>query len=160
ETQLNQRSALPTSPRSNASGLGADQWDPWQEMQMMQQEMNRLFRDSFSRGMGGMYGPGFHPQIDVKKTSDQYVMTMDLPGMDKNSINVQVKNGNLVVSGERSTENEVNRGQMFRQERSFGKFFRSFPLPDDAKADQVSADYNNGVLQIEIGRQPNAKPTE
>jgi HSP20 family protein len=165
EKQLAQQAALQSGvPAATPHGvmpsaaISADQYDPLNEMQRMQAFMNRVFESfdqGFSLGRANLLGP----QADVKQTPGQYVVTMDLPGMEKSNINVEVKNGMLIVSGERSAQSEVNQpGQFFRQERSLGQFMRSLPLPDDAKPDDIKADYKNGVLEIKIGRTSGGKP--
>ncbi len=165
EKQLAQQTAVQSGvPAATPHGVmpsaavAADQYDPLNEMQRMQAFMNRVFESfdqGFSLGRANLLGP----QADVKQTPGQYVVTMDLPGMEKGNINVEVKNGMLMVSGERSAQSEVSQpGQFFRQERSMGQFLRSLPLPDDAKKDDIKADYKNGVLEIKIGRTSGGKP--
>ncbi len=147
------------TPRGYTQANAVDQWDPFLEMQRMLAQMNQLFQDSLDRGFGPGSASLTGPQADIKQTPDHYIVTMDLPGMEKNSINVEVKNGMLMVSGERSSQKEVNQGkQFFRQERSFGQFLRTMPLPEDAKSDDVKADYKNGVLEIKVGRAATGKP--
>jgi HSP20 family protein len=127
---LTSRSFAPLNdPFSNA---GFDAYDPFQEMDQIQQMMNRMFRDSFSRGA---FGRGFdrqgfyEPDLDVEDTKDAYLIRLDLPGIDKDKISVKIQNNVLTVSGERKSEKEESRedGGFYRMERSFGSFIRSFP---------------------------------
>jgi HSP20 family protein len=158
--QLEQQLAQKNNPAApqGFSSTAVDQWDPFLEMQRMRAQMNQLFQDSFDRGFGPGSSALSGPQADVKETPDHYIVTMDLPGMDKDKINVEVKNGMLVVSGDRSEEKQVNGGQFYRQERSVGHFLRTIPLPNGAKPDDVKADYANGVLEVKIGRVAGSKP--
>jgi HSP20 family protein len=113
-------------------------------MRAMEQQMNRLMKDNMI---------DFNPREDVKQTTDHYIINMDLPGMEKDKINVEVKSGALIVSGERSSEvKEDKPHQYYRQERSFGHFYRSIPLPGDALSDNIDAQYQNGVLTVKIAR--------
>jgi HSP20 family protein len=145
ERQLGQRQK-PSSPV-------VDEWDPFSEMDLMQRSMNRLFEDSFSRMPVSHMADFFNPRLDIKETPQQYLITMDIPGMDKENIDIKVQGHNLIVSGERSSEvNEDNPGKFARHERSFGHFMRGIPLPQDALTDQVDAQYANGVLTIKVGR--------
>ncbi|MDE2027221.1 MAG: Hsp20 family protein [Candidatus Omnitrophica bacterium] len=126
------------------------QWeDPFAQMMLMQQHMENRMQQAFGNT------EGFTPRMDMRKTPQQYIITMDIPGMDKNKINVETKQDMLVVSGERQKEEE-NKGnagnQYYRQERVFGSFLQVVPLPEDADKSKVNADYKNGVLTITIDR--------
>ena len=122
--------------------------DPLTQMMQMQAQMERNMRRAFADT-----GVAFAPKMDMKQTDKKYIITMDIPGMDKDKINVEIKNGALIVSGERQTETDDNKNnQYYRQERSFGTFMQSIPLPEDAKKDQIDANYKNGVLTVLVGR--------
>ena len=80
--------------------------------------------------------------------------------MEKDKINVEVKNGMLIVSGDRNSEVQENKpNQFYLQERSFGHFLKTMPLPDDAKTDSIEAQYNNGVLTVKIARNKPSNPS-
>ncbi len=137
-----------------------DQYDPFYEMEQIQQRMNRMFRDSFSRATS-FSKPGFfeqhtfyEPEIDVDESNTHYVVKIDLPGMEKDQINVEVRDHFLVISGNRKTESEETdeHGNFYRAERSFGSFSRAVPLPADANQDDISAEYKNGVLVVKIAK--------
>jgi len=126
-----------------------EQWqDPFVQMIMMRNQMDRNMRQVFAdTGM-------FSPRMDMKQTDKQYIITMDIPGMDKDKINVENKNGMLTISGERQSETKDNKNnQYYSQERSFGSFMQSIPLPEDAKTDQIEAKYKNGVLTVTVARE-------
>lgn len=139
---------------------GFGEWDPFQEMDRIQNVMNRTFRDSFSRGVGAA-GLGslsrnafYEPDLDVKETGTHYIVRLDLPGIEKDKINLKVQNNMLTISGERSTETEnegsQGEGSFHRIERSFGSFMRTIPLPFDASAEGITAESKNGVVTIQI----------
>ncbi|MCA9409229.1 MAG: Hsp20/alpha crystallin family protein [Candidatus Omnitrophica bacterium] len=155
ESQLDEKSAVEQKKLDPFTA----EWDPFAEMERMHREMNRMFRDSYGRGFGSSVGnfsktdPFFDPQIDITETDKSYVFKIDLPGMDKESMNVEVQDRMLLISGERnSAVEEQEDGKFYRRERSFGQFSRRLVLPDDAKADDLKAEYENGVLTITIGR--------
>ncbi len=129
------------------NGYFDQRMDPFTQMMMMRQQMDRNMRQAFAdTGV-------FTPQMDMKKMDKQYLITMDIPGMDKDKINVEVKEGMLIISGERRSEIENNNNnQYYRQERSFGSFMQTIPLPEDAKRDQIEANYKNGVLTVTVAR--------
>ena len=130
-----------------------NRWDPYAELAQIQSQMNRLFNESFSGGLWHQGIPGrdtHNLRTDINDTKDKYVIDMDIPGMEKENINVEVKNNTLLVSGERNKENEEKNGNYYRQERSFGYFSQSLPLPEDADSSGIAVNYNHGVLKIEI----------
>lgn len=141
-------------------GSMLDHYDPFYEMEHIQQRMNRMFHDSFSRAMD-LSGPTFlsqhtffEPEIDINESGTHYVVKLDLPGMEKDQINVEVKDHFLVVSGNRKIEKEETDkdGKFYRAERSFGSFSRAVPLPADANQDDIQAEYKNGVLSVKIAK--------
>jgi HSP20 family molecular chaperone IbpA len=124
-----------------------DQWnDPFRQMMLMQEQMERNMRKAFAGTAV------FNPRMDVKQTDKKYVMTMDIPGMDRNKINIETKQDMLIVSGERRSEENNKNNQYYRQERSFGSFMQAIPLPEDAQKDQIDAKYVDGVLTVTIAR--------
>jgi HSP20 family protein len=144
ESQLGndqQVSAMSAMPAYN-------QWaDPFAQMVLMREQMDRNMRQAFADT------GAFTPRMDMKQTGDKYIITMDIPGMDKDKINVEIKQGTLVISGERQSETKDNKNnQYYRQERSFGTFMQAIPLPEDAKTDRIDAKYNNGVLTVTVAR--------
>lgn len=144
----------------------ANEWDPFAEMDRIQSQMNRMFRSSLSRGM--LTQPGltarnafYEPDIDLEETETAYIAKIDLPGMDKDKISIQVKEGMLIISGERNVEREETKGdQFYSKERSFGSFSRVIPLPSDAKSDGMTAEYNKGVLVVKIPRESKTQTEE
>jgi len=151
-------------PPWRGGSLFDETWEPFAEMRRMQEQFNRIFDESFGRGMmsrGLMPSPGegfFEPAIDIKEEADHYIVKLDLPGMEKDKINIEVSDKVLTVSGERETLVEENEGDTYhRKERSYGRFMRSFPLPDDVNEKAISADYKDGVLTIGIQKLPAAE---
>jgi HSP20 family protein len=86
----------------------------------------------------------------VSEQDGQLVVRADVPGVNRDQIEVEIENGQLVVSGERKEEHEERRGGFYRTERSYGRFYRAIPLPDGVKPEQAQATFNNGVLEIRI----------
>lgn len=162
QAQTNNQAKI-SPPRQQAYRQGnsplADEWDPFAEMEEIQKQMNRMFSDSFGRGFTspqfGLFDKSmaYDLQTDVQETKTHYIIKMDIPGMDKSNINVEVKNNMLLVSGERNEHVEENQGgKMFRRERSYGYFSRTVPLPNDARSDGITAEYANGVLTLKVPR--------
>jgi HSP20 family protein len=125
-----------------------DQWnDPFAQMARMREQMEHNMHQAFAET------GAFNPRMDMRQTDKAYLVTMDIPGVDKDKINVEVKQGTLIISGERDSETKDNKNnQYYRQERSFGSFLQVVPLPEDAKTDQIEAKYKNGVLTVTVAR--------
>ncbi len=102
----------------------------------------------------------FMPRVNIADTKDNIALTFELPGMDKKDIKVIVKDGNLIVSGEREFKSEQKDGRFVRTEIRSGKFSRSFSLGDEINADSVTADYKNGLLEITLAKLEEVKPKE
>ena len=90
------------------------------------------------------------PAVDVKETDNSFVLTADIPGLTKKDIKVNVANGKLSISGERSYETEQENDNYHYRERRFGTFDRSFNLPDTVDEENISASFKNGILSIQL----------
>lgn len=139
-----------------------DPMDPFAQMDAMENYMQALMSRPFGRGMSRRplmgHAASFAPDYDLKATDKAYVISFDMPGMDKAKINVEVKNGVILVSGERSSETKEDQGgKFYRQERSFGYFSRSIPLPEDGKPESLAAKYENGVLTLTVEKKESEK---
>ncbi len=146
-----------SDPFFGDSPFGPD-WNPYAEMQRMEELTDRLFNNAFRRFQqspryGGLArGPAFSPSMDLSETDENYVVQADVPGLDRSNISVEVKNRVLTISGERqeTVEEQDSQGQFLRQERRIGHFQRSVALPGPVKEDQVKAEYEEGVLKITL----------
>ena len=128
-------------------------------------ELDRMFeRPFFAAGFKWpMLRPvGFpaewSPEIEVFERDNQLVTKIDLPGMKKEEVKVEVTDGHLVISGERKSENEERRENVYRSERSYGSFYRAVPLPDGVKLEDVKASFAAGVLEVTVPLVAKAEP--
>ncbi len=154
--------STPLGARSQAASMWGDDfffggWDPFREIDQMHQGMNRMFSRTMRKmmsdpgyGLSGTQMSAFEPDIDIGESGDYYVISYDLPGMDKDKINVDIRDQMLTVSGQRGVAEEKEADGFYRMERSFGSFSRSVPLPYDADVNDVKAQYEQGVLKIQI----------
>lgn len=92
----------------------------------------------------------FVPSIDVSETDEEFIITAELPGMDKDDIDIDLENNRLTISGERSIQTEEDGKKYHRIETKYGSFERSFQLPENVDEDSISASYENGLLKISI----------
>ena len=105
-------------------------------------------------------GTGHHlaPAADIVEESDKWVFRVDMPGVEKDDINIQVDGDHLVMSGERHERKEANEDGYTCIERVDGTFERRFVLPENVHRDKVSAKTRNGVLEVHVGKKPEVKP--
>lgn len=137
-------------------------WEPARELDSLQSDVNRLFDSFFGRREAGQAanGPGrWVPAMDLVETEDHLVLRADLPGLEREDVEIEVKDGVLTVSGERRSEHEEKGEGYHRVERSFGRFSRSLGLPRDVKAEDVEASFENGVLEVKVPKPEERKPT-
>ena len=97
------------------------------------------------------------PLVDITETDQEYLFKADLPEMKKDDVKVTVENGMLTISGERKVEREEKNTKFHRIERSFGRFLRTFTIPEDADASKIAADFKDGVLRVHLPKSAVAK---
>lgn len=129
--------------------------DTWTELTRMQREMDRMF-DRF--GMSAR--SRVFPPINIYESEDQYLLRAELPGIDASSLDVTVARNELVLKGERVAPPAEEGSSVHRRERTFGRFARSFTLPDSVDPDQVQADYRDGVLAVTLRKHPAVQPRQ
>jgi HSP20 family protein len=136
-------------------------WDPIRELDSLQGDMNRLFDRFFEGGRtaNGSTARRWIPAMDLVETEDHLVLRGDLPGMTEDDVDIEVKDNVMTVSGERKSESEDKREGYHRVERSFGSFSRSLTLPQGIDPERVDAKFENGVLEVQIPKPAEAKPT-
>ena len=100
------------------------------------------------------------PAVDVKETDNSFVLTADIPGLIKKDILVNVANGKLSISGERTYETDQENDNYHYRERRFGTFDRSFKLPDTVDEEKISASFKNGILIVALPKHANILPKE
>jgi HSP20 family protein len=119
-------------------------------------EVDRLF-DSFF-GNDREQGRRWVPPVDLVEAEDHFVLKADLPGLSEEDVTIEVQDGTLAISGERSAEHEQRERGWYRIERSFGSFRRSLTLPDGVDAEAISASFDRGVLEVRIPKPAERKP--
>jgi HSP20 family protein len=117
----------------------------------LQGELGRLF-DSTASAIGN-----WSPAIDIHEDKDKYIVSLEAPGFKREDINVQLEDGNLILSGERKAETVGEGTEVHRQERFYGKFSRVLNLPVAVAPDQVKAAYKDGVLTVTLPKAEQAK---
>jgi len=140
-------------------------WEPVREFLAMQDRMNRmnrLFRESYSPEAPeeALTTSGFAPPVDIYEDEHNTTLKIEVPGIDEKDIDVRIENNTLTVHGERKIAKEEKEENFRRVERQYGSFTRSFTLPSSVDLEQVSANYENGVLKIKLAKKAEAKPKQ
>lgn len=98
------------------------------------------------------------PKVDIEESDAGYTIHADLPGLDKEAVKITVENGTLLIEGEKKAESRRDKDRYYHLERRYGKFSRSFALPDEVDSQKISASMKNGVLELTLPKSEQAKP--
>lgn len=133
-------------------------WNPYRNLRTLPRDLDSFFND-----FGLDYRSSdkvWAPSVDIVETEDNYKLKAEIPGMNKDDIKISFEDHVLTLSGERKNESEENEKNLHRVERFYGKFQRSFHLPEGIKTDDISAKYKDGVLTIDVPKAEEVKPKE
>ena len=134
-------------------------WDPWRELASMQEEMSRLFERTFG-GLRPAKGIRWAPAVDMYDRDAALVVRAELPGVKAEDVDVSLVDNSLRIRGEKRAKEEVKEENLYRMEQFYGSFERVIPLPSEVKAEEVSAAFESGVLEITLPKVKAAKPKE
>lgn len=141
-------------------------------MARLHQEMDRLFDDAFrSFGAPSLFresepfssetGAVLRPRVDIREEEDSYRISVEVPGVKEEDLKLRMDGDNLIISGEKHQEDSSDeKGKVHRVERSYGSFQRVLTLPQDAQSEDISARFENGVLNISVPRDTSKEAIE
>lgn len=132
--------------------------DPFALLRQMTSELDKVFEAPLAAafrwpsflGLAVPEAANWAPEIDVFERDNRLVTKVDLPGLKKEDVKVEVTDGYLSIAGARKTETEEKKGNVYRCERSSGRFFRAVPLPEGTNVDDVKATFTDGVLEVSV----------
>jgi HSP20 family protein len=130
--------------------------EPFREFAALHNEMNRLMNGLVENG--GRSNQAWAPAVDVWETEDELVYAFDLPGVARDSINVEFDDAAVTVTAERTASAEVSDDRFYRFERRFGSFSRTIALPQGTTDESINAAYNDGVLELRVRKPEQPKP--
>lgn len=125
---------------------------PWSDMNRLAREMDTLFNGGWS-GTPDLWAP----PVDVEETSDEIMLTAELPGMSREDIDIELEDGVLTIQGEKKEEQKQDGRQGLLYERRWGSFTRRFTLPRAVDSSNITARYENGILAIRVPKAEEAK---
>jgi len=137
--------------------------DLWSPLADFRREMDSLFDDFFSPTNARATGNTNHvwtPACDVAEEEGHYMLSLEVPGIPKDEIKIEVADNTVTISGERQSKNEKKEKGAWYGERRYGKFQRSFTLPAGIDADKIEANYQDGVLSLMVPKAESAKPRQ
>lgn len=138
-------------------------WSTSRELLSMEREFNKLF-NSFGSGESDSSdeyeNAVWMPLTDIKEDRENFYVLLDLPGISKDDVKVGYNDGQLTVSGERKQEKESKDSKYHGVERVFGRYYRTFALPQKVKEDRIEAEFKDGQLTITVPKAEEAKPKE
>lgn len=129
--------------------------EPFRELRDLENRLQKMMPKPTESNVAG-----FSPTVNTREGDYAYHIEVDLPGVKKDDIHVEVKENRLTISGERKTKEEVKDEDYYRVESSYGKFERSFTLPDNVDAENVSASSEDGVLEVVLPKKERSAETK
>jgi HSP20 family protein len=143
--------------------MAVTRWDPYRDVLALQNRMNSIFQE-FSRSNSGendvVTTAGFVPPVDIFEDENKLVLKIEIPGMRQEDLDVRLENNTLSVKGERSFQSEGKEENFHRVERRYGSFYRAFTLPNTVDPNSIKADYEAGVLRLELNKKQETKPKQ
>jgi HSP20 family protein len=145
-------------------------WDPFQDLRNAQDEMAQMAQMGQMSPMLahalGLHGQpqgsdratAWAPALDISERKDAYLVTVELPGVEADDLDITMEDGLLTIQGERHFAHDSSEQQFHRVERHYGAFRRAITLPAQVQAEQIEASFDNGVLQILVPKMEEAKP--
>lgn len=137
----------------------ANRWDPVREMEDLVRGMQRVFSSFPAATDEAMTLAEWIPSVNIAETDKEFIVKAELPEVKKEDIKVNVENGTISITGERKVEEEEKNLKYHRIERSYGRFERSFSLPEEADADKITSEYKDGILTVHLPKNPSIKPS-
>jgi len=136
-------------------------FSPSADLSRMQRDFDHIFSNFFptlGTDVDNTEAVSWHPRIDVIETAEAYELSLDVPGVDKENIQINFHEGVLSISGERINKELSENDNVVRFERQFGRFYRSFTLPNKINTKKIDASFENGVLVVKVPKLEETKP--
>jgi HSP20 family protein len=152
--ELETEKQKPVHMQKNRYQPGMGMWDPFTEINRIQEEMDMMFQNSFGRsgGMPGMFSSNmtFNTDIDLKETDKGYEIRFDMKGLDKDKVDIQINADSVTVKGEYSRQEKEEGQDRMMNLQSFGSFMKTIPLPENADTENVTTEKTGDTLIIRM----------
>ncbi|HWD76671.1 MAG TPA: Hsp20/alpha crystallin family protein [Solirubrobacteraceae bacterium] len=147
--------ALPVRRTTTVSPQPLERWEPFRELEHLQEHMDRLMHSVWSP-IGTGNGGAWMPVTDIEETEDAWIIEAELPGVDKKDVDVELRDSELIISGE--IKDKERKGIVRRQTRKTGEFEYRVTLPGQSDPDRIEANLHDGVLTVRVPKTETAKP--
>lgn len=136
-------------------------WSAFDQLDSLRREMNRFFESPIEAMPRTLeFFNGWVPVVDLLEDPEKFTVRVELPGMDKDKIDICLHEGALTISGERRIANEDKEVRLYRSERAYGRFHRVLSLPKAVEGDKVKANYKDGILEVALPKVEEVKPRQ
>ena len=134
---------------------------PARHFRHLREDIDRLYDELFNEPMDNTESLSkIHPRVNIEETSDAYIITAELPGLKKSDVKITFHDNQLTISGEKKEDTNIRERTFHRYERQFGTFLRKFSIPNLIQTDKISANMEDGVLEIKLPKADETKPRE
>ena len=135
-------------------------WEPLKDLMALQERMNKLFDETFSRGAQDVDVGAWSPPVDIMEQGDEIIIKMEIAEVEQKEIDIKVEGDALTIKGERKLEEGTKREDYVRLERPYGSFSRSFSLPTTVDHEKVKASHKDGILRLVLPKKEETKPKQ
>ncbi len=144
--------------------LGLSVWEPHRGFSTFSDRFNKMFAETAralsTHGLEDLEKGSWAPSVDIYETEDSYKLSADLPGINRDDIQIDIKDNTLTIKGEKKFEDKVSKDNYVRVEREYGTFTRSFALSENVDPENIKANYKDGVLEVTLPKKEEAKPKQ
>ena len=141
--------------------MAVTRWDPFRELLTLQERLDKMYREvERSRKEEDFVSSEWTPPVDIFELGETFVLKLDIPEVDKSSIDIKINDNELTIKGERKLEPGVEQDCYHRMERGYGTFVRSFSLTKTIDSSKIKAVVKDGILRIELPKKEEVKPKQ
>ena len=133
-------------------------WDPIKDLMSIQERINKVFDNTFTNETNSSKGE-WTPPVDIYETENEVILLAEIPGMTESDLDIQIADGVLMLKGEKKLPQDYESDNFHRLERPYGKFTRSFALPNSLDLNSIKAKLKDGILKVTLSKNNNVKPT-
>lgn len=141
--------------------MAVTRWDPFRELLTLQERLDKMYREmERTRKEEDFVSSEWTPPVDIFESGDSFILKLDVPEVDKSSIDIKIQENELTIKGERKLEPGTKAESYHRMERGYGTFARSFTLTKTIDASRIKATIKDGILRIELPKKEEVKPKQ
>ena len=141
--------------------MAATRWDPFRELLTLQEKLDKMYRDiERTRSEEDFVSSAWTPPVDIFELGEKFVLKIEIPEVDKESIDIKINDNELTIRGERKLEPGIEPDSYHRMERGYGTFTRSFSLTKTIDSTKIKAAIKDGILRIELPKKEEVKPKQ